>query len=365
MKKQLAILTILLISEIVVCQNFYNKIDSIFQKKYEQDDFTGNVLVAEEGKIKYINTFGYANLADSLKLDFNSIFELASVSKQFTAAAIAILEQNNLVLAESPISTYLPELSHYSNVTISDLIHHTSGLPEYDEEDWTYDGKHFITNDSIIAYLAQKKPKLHFEPNIKYEYSNTGYVLLASIIERVSGKSFSDFLKEEIFEPVKMFHTQIYRRRYSPETIINCAEGYVFSDSLTKNILPDKNPDFDYVIHLDGIQGDGMVNSTLLDLLKWDRVLYENQLLNKAYQEKLFTPQILGDGTFNNYGYGWEIHDSNMGKIVSHSGGWPGYVTYIERHLKTDKTIIILQNNFNNFSLPIKTIRKLLYKKKI
>lgn len=361
MKQQILIIGFLLLTSLCFSQSKYEKLDSIFTE-LKQLEFTGGFLIAEEGKIKYINTTGFTNLKDSIPIDINSVYELASVSKQFTAAAIALLEQDKLLDINQSIGSIFPQLSHYSTITIKDLVHHTSGLAEYGEGDWTFDKKGFITNDSIINYLAKVKPELLFEPGSQYEYSNTAYVLLASIVEKVSKKSFAAFLKERIFEPAYMYQSQIHRSRFQPSNIPNYANGFVFADSLSRNILPDDHQDFNFVVYLDGIQGDGMVNSTLIDLLKWDRALYGNAIFSDATKQKLFEPVKLNNGEWNNYAYGWGIkQDSTYGKIVSHSGGWPGYVTYIERHIDTDKTIIILQNNFNNTRLKIKSIRKILY----
>lgn len=339
--------------------------NSVF-KNMISDGFTGVLLIAENGKTVYSNAFGQINLEDSISINENSVFELASVSKQFTAAAIAILEQENKINQSDSIVKYLPKLEQYKNIQIKNLIHHTSGLAEYDEGNWTYDRSSFITNDSIINYLAKKKPPLKFETGSKYEYSNTGYVLLASIIESVSGLTFAEFLDKKIFVPAGMQSTQIYRPRYKPENIENYAVGFVYSDSLSKNIIPDQHPEHDYIIHLDGIQGDGMVNSTILDMLKWDRILYSDLIFNSETKRKLFTAYDISQETSTNYGYGWRISkDEKFGKIVNHSGGWPGYVTFIERHLDNDKTIIILQNNYNNYRFPTKSIRSILYRDQI
>lgn len=342
--------------------NKIERIDAVFNSM-KNDGFTGGILVAEKGDIIYSGTYGSRNLIDSLHINENTMFELASVSKQFTAAGIALLEQQGRIDIKQPVSSYIAELDEYKEITIEHLIHHTSGLPEYDEGDWSYDRAEFITNDSLINYLSRVKPSLLFKSGTKYKYSNTGYVILASIIERVTKVSFGEFLKKNIFDVADMSRTRIYRSRYKPELIENYGVGFVYSDSLKKNVIPDLHNNHDYIVHLDGIQGDGMVNSTLLDLLKWDRLLYSDKIFTKKTIQKLFTSNQLSDGTQNDYGYGWRIEkDELFGTVVSHSGGWPGYVTFIERYLDTDKTIIILQNNYNNFDLNTKMLRAILHK---
>jgi CubicO group peptidase (beta-lactamase class C family) len=232
------------------------------------------------------------------------------------------------------------------------------------EKNWKQKSK-IATNKTIIDLFSKYNPKVLFQPNEKWEYSNTGYALLASIIEKVSGKSYAEFLKNEIFFPLKMENTFIHRRRYEPKKIKNYAFGYV-SDSLKHNVLPDevKTDNLDkYVYSMDGIVGDGTVNSTITDLLKWDRALYTKKLISEKSKIETFSEGILNDKTKTDYGFGWELKSNGIfGRILSHGGSWPGYKTYIERHIENDKTIIMLQNNDNeNIFYPIKQIREILY----
>jgi len=162
---------------------------------------------------------------------------------------------------------------------------------------------------------------------------------------------------------LKMKNTFVYTRRLSPKKIENYAFGYVYSDSLKKYFLPDELEETKMVIWLDGIVGDGTVNSTINDLLIWDRALYTNKLLTQEGMKAVFEVPSLKDESKTKYGFGWGIDDNaDFGKIASHSGGWPGYVTFIERHITNDKTIIILQNR-DNVSIPAKSIRSILYDK--
>lgn len=187
--------------------------------------------------------------------------------------------------------------------------------------------------------------------------------MLASIIEKASGQTYADFLQNSIFKPLKMTKSFVYTRRFAPKKIDNYAFGYIYSDSLKKYILPDDLTETNMVIWLDGIVGDGCVNSTVNDLLKWDRALYTNKLLSKVGMKEIFQVATLNDKSKTKYGFGWVIDEnSDFGKIVSHGGGWPGYVTYIDRHITNDKTIIILTNH-NNVSIPVKSIRNILYNK--
>jgi CubicO group peptidase (beta-lactamase class C family) len=353
-----------LIAHLTFGQDRIQKIDSLLNSLYSKEKINGNVLIAEKGKVIYSHSFGLANETTKEKLNENSIFELASCSKQFTAMGIMILKEKGKLNLDDDITKYLPELSFYKGVTVKNLLNHTGGLPDYMQlMDSLFDKSKIATNKDIINIFSKHQPKILFEPNTKWEYSNTGYTLLASIIEKASGMTYADYLNKAIFQPLKMKNTFAYNRRLSPKKIDNYAFGYVYSDSLKKYVLPDELEETKIVIWLDGVVGDGGVNSTVNDLLIWDRALYSNKLLTKEDMKAVFELATLKDGAKRNYGFGWGIEENaDFGKIANHDGGWPGYVTFIDRHITNDKTIIILQNH-SNVSIPSKAIRSILYNK--
>ena len=362
--KSIAIIITLLIGQLAFGQNRVQKIDSVLSALYHAGNFNGNVLIAEKGNVIYKRSFGFSNATTKEKLNDSSIFELASVSKQFTATAIVILKEKGKLDYEDNIAKYIPGLSHYGNITIRHLLNHTGGLPDYMElMDSTFDKNSIATNEDIIAAFAKLKPQVLFEPNTKWEYSNTGYALLASIIEKVSGMSYGDYLQQAIFKPLKMTHTFVYRRRYAPKKISNYAYGYIYSDSLKKYVLPDDMKATNIVVWLDGIVGDGTVNSTTMDLLKWDRALYSDKLISRESKKEMFTSSALADKSKTGYGFGWLTEDNGVyGNLVKHTGGWPGYKTIIERHIQHDKTIIVLLNYINdNTYIPVTALKKILY----
>ena len=337
----------LIITQLSFAQDRVAIIDSVVNDLFKSERFNGNVLVAEKGNVLYNKSFGNANESTKELLNENSIFELASVSKQFTAMAIVILKEKGKLSYEDKISTFLPQLSNYKNVTIKHLLNHTGGLPDYmDLMDSLFDKRKIATNKDIVDLFAKHNPKILFEPNTKWEYSNTGYAFLASIIEKVSGLSYGDYLQKAIFKPLEMNNTFVYTRRFAPKKISNYAFGYIYSDSLKKYILPDELEETKMVIWLDGIVGDGTVNSTVNDLLKWDRALYTEKLVSSESKKEIFSAVELNNKSKRDYGFGWALSDDETyGKIVNHSGGWPGYKTFIERHIDNDKTIIVLQNH--------------------
>ena len=332
-------------------------IDSVVRSVADTATFNGNVLVSKGGKIIYQKSFGYANFDTKALLNDSSVFELASVSKQFTAMCIMILQERGKLNYSDDVRKYIPELP-YQGMTIRHLLTHTSGIPDYMDlfsKDWNLSDIAF--NKDVIELLAKKKPAILFKPGEKWEYSNTAFVLLASLIERVSGMAFGEFLAQNIFTPLDMQHSRTYNTRRSKREIIpNYAYGFVYHDSLKRFILPDSVKELSFVITLDGIQGDGIVNTTTGDLFKWDQALYTEKLVKHATLEEAFTPSKLNNDSIARYGFGWGISgDSVSGKIVSHGGGWPGYNTFIVRYLDKNNCIIVLSNN-GGFGL--QTLRK-------
>jgi CubicO group peptidase (beta-lactamase class C family) len=309
--------------------------------------FNGSVLVAEKGKVIYKATFGMADFRRNKTLNDSTVFELASVSKQFTATAIMLLKEANKLKLSDSLRAYFPELP-YRGITIYQMLTHTSGLPDYDMNG-KWDETKIAFNQDVINFLATEKPSMNFKPGTKWEYSNTGFVLLASIVEKVSGEPFSAFLTKHIFQPLKMNNTRIYNTRRSGEVIDNYAYGYIWSDSLETFLLPDSMAEMKFVYWLDGIQGDGVVNSTAGDLLKWDRAIANNQLLPATVIKEMTEKHALMDTLRQQYyGYGMMVGQNELGNFVTHSGGWPGYATNLLRYTEADRTIIVLSNNQSN-----------------
>ncbi len=302
---------LLLIGHLAFGQDRIQKIDSLLNSLYSKEKINGNFLIAENGKVIYCHSFGFANEITKDKLNENSIFELASCSKQFTAMAILILKEEGKLNLDDDLNKYIPELSFYKDITVRNLLNHTGGLPDYMElMDSLFDKSKIATNKDIITIFSKYQPKILFEPNTQWEYSNTGYALLASIIEKASGLTYADYLNKTIFQPLKMENTFVYTRRLSPKKIDNYAFGYVYSDSLKRYVLPDELEETKIVIWLDGIVGDGTVNSTINDLLKWDRALYTNELLTQEGMKAVFEVATLKDESKTKYGFGWGIDEN-------------------------------------------------------
>jgi len=306
--------------------------------------FSGVVLIAENGKPVYYKAFGYREFADQIPLQTTDIFELASVSKQFTAMIIMMLKEKGKLNYDDSVSKYL-EIP-YKGITIRNLLTHTSGLPDYqDIMDKYWDKSKVAGNPDCIEYLNKYAPPKHFEPGEKYEYSNTGYLLLASIAEKASGKDFIEMCRSWIFKKLKMKSTDI-RTLEEKKATKNFAIGHIYVEERNKYVRADSFPSSNYTIWLGNRKGPGRISSTVADLLKWDKALYTEKLIRQTTLQEAFSPMQLNDGSQSNYGFGWSLRtDSILGKIVSHNGDNPGYKTQIIRYIGKKKTIIVLNNN--------------------
>ncbi|MEN9685501.1 MAG: hypothetical protein RLZZ28_1287 [Bacteroidota bacterium] len=361
MKKFFLPLSCLLVGCMVQGQSsLTTAIDSVLQTYSGSEKLNGVVLVANKGRIQYERALGYREYAGKIKLKTTDIFELASVSKQFTAMIIMLLKEKGLLQYDDAVEKYLN--IPYKGISIRHLLTHTSGLPDYQaimDEHW--DKSAVAGNEDILEYLNRYRPAKLFEPGEKYRYSNTGYILLASIAEKVSGKDFIAMCRESIFRPLKMKHTAI-RTGAEKAAIKNFAIGHIRVDAMNEFIRADSFPSSNYTIWLGNRKGPGRISSTAADLLKWDQALYGEKLISQQSLQEAFTPMKLNDGKVSDYGFGWVIMPvSDAGKIVWHNGDNPGYKTLIMRLLEKNKTLILLCNNATEkFDAITKQLRTLL-----
>ena len=314
--------------------------------------FTGTWLYADHGEIVSKGAVGWRDPEDRLPMREDSLFDLASVSKNFTATAVMLLRKRGLLRLEDEITKFFPEIP-YKGVTIRHLLNHTGGLPDY--MDWitkaAEDENTIPGNEIIIRFLCECGEEPSFAPGDQFEYSNTGYCLLAQIVEKVSGVPFEAFMQQNVFEPAGMLSTRVIHRRRDRLAPENLAYGLVLSHG--KYVLPDNTTDDGHcVVPLDGMNGDGIVHTNIFDLLCWDRACRNGTLLTDAEQEMMYTPGKLNSGEDSGkddeggavgYGFGWDVFaDEKLGRIVGHSGGWPGYSIWYERFLDSDRVLAIL-----------------------
>ncbi len=324
-----------------------SKYQKFIENIHHQGYFNGNVLVSENGKIVYQGAHGISKIdpIDSLRL--GSVFRLASVSKQFTAMGIMKLKEMGLLDYDQEIDEIIVELP-YHQITIRHLLNHTSGLPDYNQlmdSFWKPDLKPedprrmIAGNQDVIDLLVDKKPPVLFRPGEKWEYSNTGYLLLATIVERVSGQRFAQFMQENIFEPAGMLSTSVYPYRPGDDPD-NPLRVFGFRQDHSNGQLSHD------VHYLNKVQGDGGIYSTLEDLHRWDRALYSDKIVSQATLKEAFTPGKLNDGSTTKYGFGWHLRENPAGELtVSHGGSWLGFQTHIFRNLDKQDCIIVLTNN--------------------
>lgn len=339
---------LLLVCSLVVAQPA-RRIDSLLTTLSKLDQFSGSILVAENGKPIYNKSFGKEN-------GTRLIYTLGSISKTLTATAILQLKEKNLLQLDAMVVSYLNSFP-YTGITLRHLLTHTSGLPDYnlyEAETQQKPGKIFSNADIIPSLINWKKP-LPFKPGEKWAYSNTNYCLLALVIEKVSGMSFENYMQKNIFAIAGMRHTSFLNdKAKSKQRVINYEYPFLFSaklevaDSLKKNRWRSYN--------MSGFAGQGNVMTTTADMLAFDQALYKGKLLSASVLREAFTPAILNSGNPANaqssigkayYGLGWFImQDSSQGKIVWHSGGVPGGLSIFIRNLSKRQTVIAFDNHF-------------------
>ncbi|QKJ31378.1 serine hydrolase [Mucilaginibacter mali] len=346
-------------------------LDSLFGTLAKKGYLNGCVLIADQGKPIYQKAFGYANFDTKQPLTNETMFELASVSKQFTAMAIMQLHQQGKLSYNDSLNKYFPELP-YHGITINNLLHHTSGIPDFlGWDDKMIDVNRVNYNNDVVASLAKNKQKVLFKPNDQLMYSNTNYLLLAQIVERVSGIPFGDYLDKNIFKPLGMTHTKVYGQRSAKQKIADYAYGYMYDPAKGRFMLNDSFNANRYEYYLDGVAGPYGISSNTGDMLKWDQALYTEKLVSKAEQELAYIPAKLNDGKEAKlggmiYGFGWLVlSEQNGTRRYMHSGGYPGYMTMICRYPDKNKTIILLTNIYNVINLYELTfaIENVLFKK--
>lgn len=323
-----------------------SRIEAYAQEAFEKGLFHGTYILQENGEIISKGACGTRDPEDKLPMQEDTVFELASVSKHFTATCVMLLRKRGLIDLDEPMQKYLTELPDlYKTVTVRQTLNHTGGYPDYME--WVARTA-LAENDipdtwAVMRFLRESDAKPLFVPGERMNYSNTGYCLLALLVERVSGVPFDDFLKQEIFIPCGMTSSQAYHRRRNGITIENYAYGKVLEDG--KFVLPDESKGSNYVIPLDGMSGDGIVNTNIFDLFAWDRAQRNEVLLSKEEQMEMYTPGRLNDGSSCGYGFGWfPFEKEKMGFAVQHGGGWPGYNTIFVRCIDRDIMMAALTN---------------------
>lgn len=313
------------------------ELDAIARAAYPANEPGASVLVMKDGTALLRKGYGLADLELQVPIAPEMVFRIGSVTKQFTAAAVLLLEQEGKLSTGDDIRKYLPDYpTEGRTVTIEHLLTHTSGIRSYTDMSSFSDR---IRDDMSVGELIDsfKNQPLAFEPGEKFAYNNSGYVLLGAIIEKVSGKSYETFLRERIFAPLHMEHTGYEE---SSKLVPGRAKGY-----------DEANGSFINAAYLSMALpfSAGALVSTVDDLAKWDQALYSNRLLSQASLDKWWTPYRLTGGKSTGYGYGWGI-DSYLGHpVVGHGGGINGFTCQVLR-LPSDRVYVAVLTNRNDES---------------
>jgi CubicO group peptidase (beta-lactamase class C family) len=318
---------LMVLSVAAFAQDLAPKADEIVNAYVKQNKFSGSVLVAKGGKVILSKGYGMANYELEVPNTPQTKFRLGSITKQFTSMAIAQLQERGLLSVEDPITKYLPDFPKETGdkVTVFHLLTHTSGIPSFTNfPDYQQIKMSKFTGEKLIAWLKGKP--LEFVPGENYKYNNSGYFLLGYIVEKVSGKSYEQFVQENIFTPLAMKSTGFDR---NSALIKNRAAGYTVKGKELEN---------SEYIDMTVPGGAGAMYSTVEDLYTWDRALYTEKLVKKATLDKIFTPFK------SNYGYGWIVNEQFKRKRITHGGGIDGFNTTIVRFVNDDTCIIALSN---------------------
>jgi CubicO group peptidase (beta-lactamase class C family) len=332
-------------------------LDQYFRLLVANQDFNGTVLVAERGKIVFERSFGYSDFSEHRLNKIDSSFPIASVSKLLTATAILQLVQQDRLQAADPVVKYLRTFP-YPEITIRHLLSHTSGLPPYNA---FFDSllekapDRVFTNADFLPGLNAKRLPLIYAPGAKGNYDNINYIVLALVLEKVSGESYRSYIDKHILKPAGMTRTRFMPLPYQYAELKSWATfsyphiyPHLWSDvPLRANTVP-------YVVsywHAYAFTGFGDYVSTTHDLLKLDQAYYGGTLLSKSIQDTAFTPIKLSDGSEDpeGFGLGWEMEkDQSQGKIVYHSGAATGLSCILLRNVTRLQTIILFDNTHSD-----------------
>ena len=301
------------------------KTDALFTDFFGADKFSGYVYVTKDNSIILNKGYGKADFEKGISNTSQTKFDLASLTKQFTALSIMQLQEKNLLNVDDKIDKYLPQFPHGNEITIHQLLNHTSGLPEHPE---TFDIRKFRPTNKIDSDKTIDVT-LAFTPGSSFSYSNKGYILLGYIIEKTSGKTLDAYFAENIFNPLDMKNTGFKNEN---SFIDNLAVGYL-------SYKKDKAETSWSEANIGVVRGSSGLCSTVEDLVKWDNALTNKKLISEESYNHMYTPYE------NNYGYGWYVYkDSNEKSYYEHYGVGSGYRSYLLRNVAENITVIIVSN---------------------
>jgi len=309
---------------------YANAVEDFYNKRLVRTGFNGQVLVAKNGKVIFEKYKGYSNFITKDSMTEHAALHLASTSKTFTGMAVLKLWEDGKLSLEDSLQKYFPQLP-YKGITIRMLLSHRSGLPNYLYfMDSLWDRHREMTNDDVLNAMILHKPRIQNWPDRRFQYCNTNFLLLALIIEKISGQKFPDYMKENLFLPLGMNDTYVFS--------IKDSANYNPTWSVSRGFPMDQ---------YDCTYGDKNIYSTVRDLLAWDRSLYQHTYLRKSTLDMAFTPLSNEVRSMHNYGLAWRLFIKNGDTVIYHNGMWHGTNTAFIRLVQDTATIIVLGNKEN------------------
>lgn len=308
------------------------KVDAYVHPYVDGNNFSGVILIALGENVLFRGAYGMANYELAVPNSLQTRFHIASISKSFTAAAILILEQRGMLNVNDPVAKFIPDYPNGEKITLQHLLTHRSGIPNVNNlPGYSEQSKKRLTLPEIIQ-LFRDQP-LEFAPGARFQYSNSNYNLLAFVIEKVSGKSYGEFLQQNIFEPLAMKDTG--NDDGSDELVANRASGYV----------PVGMRDLENAPYLNWSikTGNGSLYSTVDDLYKWDRALYADKVLSKGARDRIFTDYM-------GFGYGWFVRKHFGRRVTAINGRSPGFTSSLERFVDEDICIALTANTYSGLT---------------
>jgi CubicO group peptidase (beta-lactamase class C family) len=332
-----AVLALLALSSSGNAADFGPAVDRYLKTQMQRQHIPGMALaVLKNGKPLYVKGYGVASLEHSVAVTPNTVFQLGSVGKQFTAVAVMMLADEHKLDLDDPVSKYLPEVpASWDKVTLRLMLNHQAGIPQYTTPQRQRLDLSHDYSDAELIQLAISQP-LDFEPGSDVSYSDVGYVLLGFVINRVAGEFYGDFLQQRIFKPLRMKRTRIIS---DADIIPGRASGYELrGDGSPRNQTP-VSPALNRT-------ADGSLYSTVIDLMSWDRALDGDGVLPHAELERMWSVDAHrnGQAALYHYGYGWEINQIGSRRVVEYDGNWQGFQAVISRYMDAKVTVILLTN---------------------
>lgn len=309
-------------------------VDGLYGRLNEKANPGIAVLIARDGKIIYDKGYGYADMEHKTKISPQTKFRIGSITKQFIASGIMKLQEEGTLSVNDKLSKYFPDFPRAGEVTIHQLLTHTSGIHSFtNKESFLNDVVKPVTNDSLINYF--RNDEYDFSPGERYQYNNSGYFMLGLIIEKVSGLNYGEYLKKTFFDPIGMTNSGVYSTKIK---LTDEALGYEKQSDKYKRAL-DWN--------MDWAGGAGSLYSTTEDLYKWNEALFNNKVLKPESMKAAFTPVVLNNGSIPpgiKYGYGWGLNEYRGVSSIGHSGGLHGFISQLMRIPKSNMTVVLLTN---------------------